>query len=454
MSGLLGSLIGSAGALQAFERALAAVQNNVSNASTPGYAKQRVSLESLAFQPEAGLTGGVKAGPLETARNEYAEQAVRRQQESSAYFDQKTADLARIEPIFDVTGDYGIPSALNRLFQAFSAWSVAPNDTVARAAVIDRAAETGRRFNETAKALFAARDTVDHQLRSVVTSINDLAASISSLNVERRRDFRAANDPALDASMQTNLEKLSELVDYTLVSHSDGSLSVFVGGSVPLVVADRHFDLQPTLATGGGAVSVLDATSRDVTGAISRGRLGALLEMRNETLPSAIADLNRLAAGVADNVNQALGSGVDTNGNPGAALFEYRAAEGAASSLSVTGIVPAELAAALPGAPGGNGNALNLAELGNAPAIDGFPFVGFYGSLVRRIGETLELARENQQMHGDLLSQARTLREEVSGVSLDEEAVRLIQFQRAYQASARLIAVLDELTETTIGLLR
>lgn len=75
---LLASLSASGGALNAFGKALEVMQNNVGNASTPGYVRQDLELLSVRFDPESGLGGGVKAGRMTSARSEYAEQSVRR----------------------------------------------------------------------------------------------------------------------------------------------------------------------------------------------------------------------------------------------------------------------------------------------------------------------------------------------------------------------------------------
>ena len=123
MSNLLSSLISSASALSVFERALVVSQNNVSNASTPGYAAQRLNLQAGEFEPDLGLIGGVRAGDVLSARDLFAERAVRRQSESLGYFEQKAQSLAAVEPVFDVSGTQGIPRALNKLFDSFSAWS-------------------------------------------------------------------------------------------------------------------------------------------------------------------------------------------------------------------------------------------------------------------------------------------------------------------------------------------
>src|SRR6185369_18072161 len=122
MANLLASLISSAGTLEAYGRVLETAQNNVSNASTPGYAKQRLDLYALPFDPEGGVTGGVRAGKLVSARSEYAESAVRQQTSDLGYQQQMVDNLTAIQANFDISGNQGIPQALNNLLKSFSAW--------------------------------------------------------------------------------------------------------------------------------------------------------------------------------------------------------------------------------------------------------------------------------------------------------------------------------------------
>jgi flagellar hook-associated protein 1 FlgK len=158
---------------------------------------------------------------------------------------------------------------------------------------------------------------------------------------------------------------------------------------------------------------------------------------------------------LADQVNTTLANGVDANGAvPTTGLFSYNAANGVAASISVNPLTPDQIAAALPSAPGGNGNALQLAALGDATVVNGSTLTQFYGFLAGRVGQDLSTSKDTQDTQQQLLIQAQNLRQQTSGVSLDEEATRLIQFQRAYQATSKLIGVLDTLTQTTIDLIR
>jgi flagellar hook-associated protein 1 FlgK len=122
MSNLLASLVSSAGALNAYDRVLEVSQNNVSNANTPGYVRQRMHLQALPFDPNRGTTGGMRAGELQSARNEYAERAVRRQNLGLGREQQSVNSMTSLESLFDISGKTGIPKALEQVYQAFSAW--------------------------------------------------------------------------------------------------------------------------------------------------------------------------------------------------------------------------------------------------------------------------------------------------------------------------------------------
>src|SRR3954464_10977593 len=100
MANLLASLISSAGTLEAYGRVLEATQNNVANASTPGYAKQRIDLHALPFDPVGGVTGGVRAGDVVSSRDEYTEATVREQTAASGYQEQLVKNLSGIEARF------------------------------------------------------------------------------------------------------------------------------------------------------------------------------------------------------------------------------------------------------------------------------------------------------------------------------------------------------------------
>jgi flagellar hook-associated protein 1 FlgK len=454
MSGILGALTSAADSLRVFDSALSNVQNNVDNASTPNFANQEVTLEAQKFSTREGLAGGVGTGPLQSTRDEYAEQSVRSQQQQYSGFQQKTNDLNGVQGLFDVTGQAGVPAALSGLFQAFSAWTVAPNDTLPRQQVIDAATTVASQISGSATALNAASQSESRQIGDAVTSINSLTSQLRDLNVQMQNDFTAQSDPGIDAQLHTTLDSLAQYTDFTVLRQSDGTVTVLMGGQVPLVIGNQQHAIS---ASSSGAQTVIrDDQGTDITAQATTGSLGAMVAMRNTTLPSYLSSLNTLAQGLADGVNSTLAAGQDLNGNQGAPLFTYNAAVGAAATLAVNPIDPSQLAAASTTAPDGNANALALASLANQaqPQLNGLTFSGYYGQLATQVGQDVTASQAGQDTHRQLLLQAQSLVENKSGVSLDEEAAQLMQFQRSYQATAQMIVVLNELTLDTLNILQ
>ena len=453
MSGIFGALTSAAQSLRVLEKELTVVQNNVTNSQTPGYVRQFLQIKPQPFDPNQDLPGGLLAGDLISTRNSYAEQAVRFQQNAFGKANQRVADLAELEAVFEITEDAGIPAALSSLFQSFSQLSVSPNDTLARRLVLDRAAAAAGVFRDTATNLINVSNAASQQVTDTGHKINHIVTAIRDLNVQRRYSAEAAKDAGLDARLYAALEELAEYVEFTSLPQPDGSVSIFLGGQVPALIGGRQY-----VITGGvvdDRAHVYDEEGNDITDLLTSGRLGALIESRNSTIPASQASLNRLAETLADRINSILASGVDLNGVPPSRnLFEYQNSSDAAFSLRVTGLTPAELAAAGAASPGGNGVALTLAALSNAKEIDGYTWAGFYGNIASNIGRALENSRDDQQSRESMLAHARVLRQDLSGVDLDTEAAHLVELQRNYQAMSQFVGVLNELTQNVLAMIR
>ncbi len=452
MPGLFNTLTTAADALGVFSKALTTVSNNVENAGTPGYARQDFQVVAQPFDPNAGLPGGIAAGEIENSRDAYAEQTVWTDQQGFGMADQSVTELSSIEPLFDVTGDSGIPKALNAFFQSFSALSVSPNDAVARNNVLSSATELAQQFNSTATGLGNASLSLNQKIGSAADAINSLTQQIAEFNTQIDSDPQSGSDPAVDASLHNALESLAEYVNVTVLPQPGGSVTVLMDGQTPLVIGDRQYAIQASGASGVAVVQ--DASGHDVTGQLAGGRLAALVGMKNTVLPGYSNSLSQLAAGISDQVNNTLLQGVDQSGNAGAPLFSYDNVSDAAATLQMSGITAGQLAAALSSAPGGNGNALNLAALADSPQIGGMTFTQYYSSLASQVGQSLNSAQQDQTTQQDLLDQARNTRADTEGVSLDVEATKMIEYQRAYQATARMVTILNDLTQTVMDMLQ
>jgi flagellar hook-associated protein 1 FlgK len=479
MSNLLATLASSAGTLEAYGRVLETAQNNVSNASTPGYAKQRLDLYALPFDPAGGVTGGVRSGSLISSRNEFAEQAVRQQSSGLGYQQQLVDSLTSVQSNFDISGDQGIPQALNNLLQSFSAWGATPDNQAARQTVVQRATDLAQAFQQSSNNVSAQASDAEQQISQTVQQVNQLVGQIQGYNHIAMQGNKS--DSGLSANMHAAVEQLSSLVDVDATFQSDGTVSLMLNGETPLLLEDQQFKLSSSLympqepapanANGPASVRIQASDGSDITSKTTGAQLGALLHLRNQILPSLVGDayqpgsLNVMAKQLADRVNQLLTSGNISDGppaQPGVPLFTYDTANptNAAASLAVDPTVtPDQLASISPGPPEvSNGIPLALSALASpvqsADKVDGLSYSQYYGQIAGSVGTALNDATNNKDVQQSLLSQAKDLRQQYQGVSLDEEATILMQFQRAYQANSKFISVLDQLTQSAIDILK
>ena len=452
MGSITSALLDSSNALDVFSRTFNVIENNISNVNTPGYAKQDQLLLAQPFNPEQHLSGGVAEGPLISSRSEYLEQAVRTQQQAAGNAGQRAADLGQIQPLFDLTATAGVAGNLNAFFNSFSQLSVNPNDTISRQAVINSAGQLASSIRTTASGIAQVSSNVTIQTSDVVSQINSIAGDIAKINAQYQASSAAQQDAGLDAQLHSDLENLSQLADFSVIKGSGGAVTVALGGQAPLVIGDQALPI--SVDPSSNQTTITDANGNDVTSEITGGKLGALIQEKNTTIPGYTGDLNTFAQSLADAVNGQLAQGVDQNGNtPSTPLFSYDPAS-AASTLNVNNLTPDQIAAAASGAAGGNGNALALAQLATTPQVNGFTFTQFFGDLGSRIGSDVAAAQQDQQQAQDQLTQAQSQRSAVSGVSLNEEATKLLQYQQAYQAVGKLVSVLDELTQSTMDMIR
>ena len=435
--------------MRAFERGVTISQNNIANSTTPGYARQVQSLQALPFDLRHGRMGGVESGIMINSRSGFAERNVWRENYLRSEYSTRQDHLAGLNSVLTIAEGAGVPGALDQFFNAFAQASVSPNSPVLRETVLQHARGLVARFQETATGLTAAAQNTAGGITSAVQKINALASRISEINIARRNNYEARNEPGSDAALYEALEQLSELADFTVVDQPDGTVSVYLGGQSVLAIGERNFPISAD--PSGGTVKILDTTGNDITDRIHSGKLGALIDFRNNMVPAYRAELDTLAVSVANQVNAVLAGGLDQSGAvPTIDLFGFTGTPSAAT-LTVSGITGDQLALATASAPGGNGNAILVAQLADSPAIAGLSYRDYYAQTASTVGRALSDASQNADTHELLLTQARALRADLSGVSLDEEAAKLIEFQRSYQAAAQMFKIVDEMTQMLLS---
>ncbi|MGA8068747.1 MAG: flagellar hook-associated protein FlgK, partial [Terriglobales bacterium] len=295
------------------------------------------------------------------------------------------------------------------------------------------------------------RGNLDLNVVQSVSAVNTLTSQIAGVDQQIESLKNAGDDPSTLVDTQTNLiRQLSALVNVSVVP-TDQGISVTTGNGTTLVSGSQSFAL--TTESSAGAQHIFSG-SHDITGTLTGGSLAAVIQTRDQEIPSLGNSLDQLAAGLANGLNSANATGTDLNGAPGGNIFAPPppGGVGAAAALQVSITDPALIAASSDGSSGSNGNLAALAAVATTPLANGQTPIASYSSLVFQIGNATSNTSADADSSNLILQQLQDQRGSVSGVSLDQEASNLIQYQTAYQAAARVVSAVDSLLADAVNL--
>lgn len=457
-----------AGAMLAQQQALQTTGHNISNADTPGYTRQRISLNSVYPQNKGpffiGL--GVNASSVIGIADNFLEAQLVSLQSTLGSTGAEQRALANVANAFPVTEQEGIGPALEAFWGAVSELANNPAGQAERVNLIGRARTLGNMLGQTRSTLVDTQVHLDKDLEADVHRVNVILPQIASLNnkiLEGEVGGQRAND--FRDQRQQLLQELSKLTGATMHEESDGQVSAQVDGL--LLVSGQHaasLDASTLNASGFRTVKYVstEGSSFDATTILSKGEIGGLITARDTRLTDFIDRLDLFAKTLVDTVNTQHAQGFDLNGAAGGNFFTPIAATaGAAGFVQVDSAIladPQRIAAAqtAAGAPGDNRNARALETLQSSVqgALGNRSFKDYFLSVVSDVGQQMQAAQAASDFQTSLLSQVQERRESLSGVNIDEEVTNLIQFQRAFQAASRLISVGDEMYQSLINMVQ
>jgi flagellar hook-associated protein 1 FlgK len=361
--------------------------------------------------------------------------------------------LALVETTIGAPGQ-GLDGRLAAFFDAFAALSADPTSAVARDGVALQGRQLATAFNDVARRLADSGRQADVGVRESVGEVNTLTTQIAALNDAIATS--AGDVEALKDQRQTAIERLSTLTAVSVLTRADGGVDVTIPSGRALVIGGSAYPI--TISSGAGGYATLTLGTADITTELTSGTIGGLSHTRDSQIPTYLAQLDALAYGVAQEVNALHQAGFDVNGAAGVAFFTPLAGpSGAAAALAVNPAITANtslIAASQTGAPGDNGTARALAALRDQKVLAGgtATFTEGWAQLAYQVGADAESARAEQQSRHDVATQVLKLRDQVSGVSMDEEAASLLKFQRAYEANARYFTAVDDMLLTLMSL--
>lgn len=306
-------------AAQANKTALSVIGQNISNVNTPGYNRQVANLATLPDQRGVEVDSISRITDDFLTRQLWADTATF---SSSDIFESMASELDNLL----ASGTTSISTAMDDYFKALQNVVDDPTSLPNRELFVAESEALARRFNELNTVVVRQNERINQNISSLSQQVTTIGNNIADLNDKIRLETVAGKSGnELKDQRDQLIEQLSELVDVRVVAQDSGEYSVFVANGQPLVVGITSNEMVPILgdpdSTKDGVALVIAGNEVEVTSGISGGKIGGLLQYRDNILDPARNELGRIAVAFAETMNQQHQQGIDLDGNLGGLLF-------------------------------------------------------------------------------------------------------------------------------------
>lgn len=439
---------------------------NIANATTEGYTRQRIEQSAIGAPGATGVTvGGVQAGQgvsvdgIARLGNSFLDASVRSSAAQAGYASVRSAELQGIEATLQEPGEHGISTALQGFWAAWQGVSNHPGEAAPAGVLLQAASTLAGKVSAGYQALDSQWSRVRAEAESSVDAVNTAAASVAGYN-GTIRSVLAAGGSANELIDARNLaiETIAALAGGTVRNNGDGTADVLVGGNA-LVSGASHRNLvlagQAAMAGAGRPVQLEWAGRPGTAVGLDGGKLAGAISLLSPAdggtggaIAEAAASYNAFASKLMNDVNALHRTGQSTTGAGNLDFFTASPTGPAAQSLHVVPRTAGEIATGAAGAGSLDGSiADKLAQLGAAAKSPDKA----WNAVVTGIGVISRSAQQHEQFTTAASVTAAGLRDSGASVSLDEENISLLSNQHAYQAAARVMTAVDEALDVLIN---
>lgn len=454
---LLTSLHVGARGLAAASAGIAVTTANVGGAGVEGYARRRLEVRSLDPVRQHGLWVGQGVGlvGIHRAGDRLLAQRVASASGDAAYASGLESALSVAEAYVGVTGSAGLTESLDAWFDALGAAADDPGDAGLREEVLAATTRLADTVSTAATGLEATLDGYAAQVEEGLTGVNEALAELASLNASIAASGGAAD--YLDRRDEV-LADLTESIGAEIELGVDGQVTVYVGGHAVVSGAEARELGVEVGADGTPRIGLsFGGTTVDVTDSIG-GATGAVLQA-GETVRGYLDTLDTFAWSFANAVNAQHAAGFDATGAAGGAMFTVSAtSDGAAASFAIDPSLAADpdrlafAGSATATAGDGDNLALLLAMESDTALFGGDTAHELLSALTTQVGNDVASAGSASEAASALLSDLQGALDGITSVNLDEEAIRLIEYQAAYSAASSVISTVDEMLQELLGM--
>lgn len=469
MSSTFGALNTAFGGLTAANKGLSVTGQNIANAGTAGYTRQRIESQSLSpiaqtgpirsSSPQAGQ--GVTVTGIARLGDAVLDNKVRVSAATAGYTAVRAETYSQIEDVLSEPGPNGISARLDSFWASWQDLSNNATEAAPAGALLQDAASLTSQINSGYNALENQWTRSRGQLDTQVAALNVTAAQVADLNGKIRESLAGGGSPNELIDQRTTLTtNLAALAGATVRDNADGTADVLIGGNALVAGSDAHTVrlTGSTTMTGASADPVriewadrvhpgLSLSSGEIAGAIS-SLAGADATGTGGPIAEAAESFNALATQLSTMVNSVHRSGVTPDGRTGLDFFATTAGQPAARSLSLVATSGADLASGEAGKGGHDGS---IASLISQTGVGTASPDASWSKFVTRTGVDSRAALQNGTLAENLANAASDAQLSGASVSLDDESMNLLAYQRAYQANARVMTALDDMLDTLIS---
>lgn len=455
--------------------------NNIANVNTPGYSRRDAILtEADPLLKDGSFLGmGAAAAALKTFREEFYDSELRNNLGRFSSFSSDDQILTRLEAILAEPSENGLGDLTANFFNAFENVSLNPESVAHRDTLLSVSGSLIDRFHFLSQQLTDMRRDIGTNIELNADKANKLISEIAGLNKNiAQASVSASKSQGVQSYIDERENKLEELASLVGISISDGkfgTVNVFLNG-INLITGSDYSKIKTNetinSVTGERTINLLQTDIKDnAIGSLTpqSGEIASQLKHYNITLDDAdssngfsvLTKLNDFADAIVQNVNNLTinGFGLDDNGPnpPGRSFFEPSVGKATAFNIEInkeilqdSRKIPLSSAA---NEPGNNSVALLISRIAqNKSFLDDLTPSEFYNGLISRLGSTSKEALNGLNNTKLINEQLHNQRDTISGVNLDEEAVNLIRFQKAYEASSRVMATMNQMLSTLVNL--
>ncbi|MEP7222802.1 MAG: flagellar hook-associated protein FlgK [Novosphingobium sp.] len=426
--------------------ALDVTAQNIANAGTEGYVRRTARMAEVSSSGGICRIGdvslsGVRLDKVVRNADLFRQSEVRRTGADAARADSEVTGLENIEAAVEQSRVYPAMVDFDGSLQRLAG---DPTDASLRAGVMEAARTMAGTFNIAAQSLNSAASGMQFEATAGVAEVNTLTGELARVNLRLSRAADASSDQSsLLDQRDSLLQQISAYADVTTSFSADGTVALRLGGTngQDVVLGGSATPLAMTTASDGTLSFDVGGNGITLTGGSLAGKQQALVKLADvRTRLDAVAD------GLMNTVNTAQTGGSDVYGNPGLPLFSGSGAGGMSLAFSDG----SGLATAPAGSGPGSRNPGNLDALGTA--LGAADPTGRMDALIFDISGTVASRKVTKEALTTIASGAKISLEAQAGVDLDQEAVNLMRFQQAFQASGKAMQVASTLFDTLLNL--